>query len=135
MFDSADEKVSSKILPYRTLDDFLELESHVHDPNVRNIVIIGGGFLGSELACSLAQNLDLDKKRIIQICKEKNMMAQVLPEYLSEWTTNKAKTIGVNFLGNTEVQDFEMRDGKLTLITSENKRVSFSIIGKSKFCI
>ncbi|XP_051173048.1 apoptosis-inducing factor 1, mitochondrial isoform X2 [Leptopilina boulardi] len=123
IFESADEKVTSKILPYRTLDDYLELEANVHDPNVRNIVIIGGGFLGSELACSMAQNFDPDKKRVIQICKEKNIMAQVLPEYLSEWTTNKAKAIGVHFIGNTEVEDFEMRDGKLTLITTENKRV------------
>lgn len=123
IFESADEKVTSKVLPYRTLDDFLELENNVHDPKVRNIVIIGGGFLGSELACSLAQNFDSDQKRVIQICKEKNMMAQVLPDYLCEWTTNKAKSIGVNFIGNTEVQDFEMRDGKLTLVTSDNKKV------------
>ena len=56
LFEAADDKVKSMILPYRTIDDFLELEENVHNPDVKNIVIIGGGFLGSELACSLAQN-------------------------------------------------------------------------------
>ncbi|XP_033216403.1 apoptosis-inducing factor 1, mitochondrial isoform X2 [Belonocnema kinseyi] len=118
VFESAENEVKRKVLPYRTLDDFLELEENVHNPNVRNIVIIGGGFLGSELACSLAQNLDREKKKVTQIFKEKFIMAQVLPEYLSEWTTNKATEVGVSCLGNTEVKDFEMKNGKLMLTLS-----------------
>ena len=51
-------------------------------------------------------------------------MAQVLPEYLSEWTTNKARELGVDFVGNTEVKDFEMKNGKLLLMLSENRVVS-----------
>jgi programmed cell death 8 (apoptosis-inducing factor) len=48
--------VKNKITTFRTKDDFLDLEQNVSDPKCKNIVIIGGGFLGSELACALARS-------------------------------------------------------------------------------
>lgn len=48
--------MKDKILTFRTKDDFLELEQNVSSPKCKNIVIIGGGFLGSELACALARS-------------------------------------------------------------------------------
>lgn len=56
IFETADEVTASKIIAFRTKEDFLELEENVNNPDVKNIVIVGGGFLGSELACSLARN-------------------------------------------------------------------------------
>lgn len=55
MLNAASDDVKDKIILYRTVDDFIELEENVKEPDVRNIVIVGGGFLGSELACSLAR--------------------------------------------------------------------------------
>lgn len=56
IFETADEEMKEKILLFRTKQDFLELVDNVNSKDVKNIVIIGGGFLGSELACSLARN-------------------------------------------------------------------------------
>lgn len=58
LFESAEDEVKEKITTFRTKEDFLELERRVNRPNVKNVVIIGGGFLGSELACSLARNCE-----------------------------------------------------------------------------
>lgn len=55
-FETASEEMKQKILLFRTKQDFLELVDNVNSKDVKNIVIIGGGFLGSELACSLARN-------------------------------------------------------------------------------
>lgn len=41
---------------FRTKNDFLDLEESISNPKCKNIVIIGGGFLGSELACALAKS-------------------------------------------------------------------------------
>lgn len=57
----------------------------------KTIAIVGGGFLGSELACALGK---LSKKyggKVIQIFPEQGNLGKVLPEYLSKWTTDKVK--------------------------------------------
>lgn len=68
VFERVDDAVKDKIITFRTKEDFLELEYNVNKPDVKNIVIVGGGFLGSELACSMARNrayiLKLLKKKI-----------------------------------------------------------------------
>lgn len=56
VFESLQDDLKNKIMTFRTKDDFLDIEDSMHDPKCKNIVIIGGGFLGSELACSLARN-------------------------------------------------------------------------------
>lgn len=66
----------------------------------------------------------IDKsKNIFQIYKEKFIMAQVLPEYLSEWTTKKAETEGVHTISNTEVQDYKYKNGRLSLILTGGQTV------------
>jgi len=42
-------------------------------------------------------------------------MAQVLPEYLSEWTTKKVEAEGVHTISSTEVQDYKYKNGRLSL--------------------
>lgn len=56
VFESIQDELKDKIITFRTKEDFLDLEDIVHNVKYKNIVIIGGGFLGSELACSLARN-------------------------------------------------------------------------------
>lgn len=56
IFESAEDKVIDKVTTFRTKSDFLDLEENVSNPKCKNIVIIGGGFLGSELACALAKS-------------------------------------------------------------------------------
>ncbi|XP_011330996.2 apoptosis-inducing factor 1, mitochondrial [Ooceraea biroi] len=121
IFESAEDGVKDKITAFRTKDDFLDLEDNVAKSRCKNIAIIGGGFLGSELACVLARNYK--SKRVYQIYKEKSIMSQVLPEYLSEWTTKKAEAEGVLSLPNTEVEDYTYKNGRLSLILTGGKTV------------
>lgn len=62
-------------------------------------------------------------KNVFQIYKEKFIMAQVLPEYLSEWTTKKAEAEGVRSIASTEVEDFRYKDGRLSLILTGGQTV------------
>ncbi|XP_046431615.1 apoptosis-inducing factor 1, mitochondrial [Neodiprion fabricii] len=123
IFETADDAIKSKIVPFRTIEDFLKLEESIRDSAVQNIVIVGGGFLGSEVACSLVRNLNPDQKKVHQIFKEKYIMAQVLPEYLSEWTTTKAMLEGVRCMPETEVADVEMKGGHLKLILTDGSKI------------
>jgi len=56
IFESAEDEVKDKVITFRTKDDFLDLKENLSDSNCKNVVIIGGGFLGSELACALAKS-------------------------------------------------------------------------------
>ncbi|KOX67939.1 Putative apoptosis-inducing factor 1, mitochondrial [Melipona quadrifasciata] len=120
VFESIQDELKNKIITFRTKEDFLDLEDIVHNVKYKNIVIIGGGFLGSELASSLAHNLPKNKK-IYQIYKEKFIMDQVLPKYLSEWATKKSMLEGVNCIANSEVEDYSYKGGQLSLVLSDNR--------------
>ncbi|XP_016907599.1 apoptosis-inducing factor 1, mitochondrial isoform X1 [Apis cerana] len=119
VFESLQDDLKDKIITFRRKEDFLDLEEAVYDPKYKNIVIIGGGFLGSELACSLAQILP-ENKNVYQVFKEAFIMDQVLPQYLSEWATKKAILEGVKCIANSEVEDYSYKNGKLSLILSDN---------------
>ena len=47
------EPVKDKVTLFRTIDDYRRLDEVVN--NAKSLVIIGGGFLGSELACALGR--------------------------------------------------------------------------------
>lgn len=95
VFDAAaqDPAVEDKVLFYRSVFDFQDLLERME--NTKAVAIIGGGFLGSELACALARKGKKDFK-VNQIFRESGNMGKILPEYLSFWTTNKVKGEGVN---------------------------------------
>lgn len=50
-------------------------------------------------------------------------MAQVLPEYLSKWTTNKAESEGVKVVPSKEVADFTYKNGQLSLVLTGGETV------------
>lgn len=62
-------------------------------------------------------------KDVFQIYKEKFIMADVLPEYLSEWTTKKAEAEGVHTISNTEIQDYKYEKGRLSLNLTDDQTV------------
>ncbi|XP_071569741.1 apoptosis-inducing factor 1, mitochondrial [Temnothorax nylanderi] len=121
IFESVEDDIKDKITMFRTKDDFLNVEGNVSNPKCKNVVIIGGGFLGSELACALARSYK--SKNIFQIYKEKFIMAQVLPEYLSEWTTKKSEVEGVHTIPSTEVQDYKYKNGRLSLVLTGGQTI------------
>ncbi|XP_070165438.1 apoptosis-inducing factor 1, mitochondrial isoform X1 [Polyergus mexicanus] len=121
IFESIEDEIKDKITTFRTKNDFLDLEESVSNPNCKNIVIIGGGFLGSELACALARSYK--SKNVFQIYKEKFIMAQILPEYLSEWTTKKAEAEDVHSIPSTKVEDYRYINGRLSLVLTGGQTI------------
>lgn len=55
----------------------------------KSVAIVGGGFLGSELACALAKRGKATGLKVTQVFADIGNMGMVLPEYLSRWTTRK----------------------------------------------
>ncbi|GFS20393.1 mitochondrial apoptosis-inducing factor 1 [Elysia marginata] len=98
----ASTEVKEKTVLYRNIADFKKLDDMVDKSD--SVAIIGGGFLGSELACALGRRAKKSGLKVYQLFPETGNMGKVLPEYLSKWTTRKVENEGVEVLPNQSVK-------------------------------
>lgn len=123
LYDDASEELKNKFSVFRSISDFEDLWEQLSQ--IKSIAIIGGGFLGSELAASLANKGKKNGIKIYQIFKEKGNMGKVLPKYLSNWTTEKVRNEGVEVVTETEVENCSLEDNKqVNLVLSNGKNIS-----------
>ncbi|XP_072040986.1 apoptosis-inducing factor 1, mitochondrial-like [Amphiura filiformis] len=117
----AGEEVASRTTLFRTTADFKALDETTR--NAKAVAVVGGGFLGSELACALGKRGKETGMTVKQVFPESGNMGRVLPEYLSKWTTNKVRSEGVDVIPDEFVTaasfDKESNQVKLTLNDGE----------------
>lgn len=117
----ADPKIDERVKIFRNIFDFEELFDVFEES--KSIAIIGGGFVGSELACALARKGKKQNKTIYQIFREKGNMGKILPEYLSSWTTDKVKKEGVNVVATAEITGVKYENDQVTLLLNDGKSI------------
>ncbi|KAK1787226.1 hypothetical protein P4O66_002701 [Electrophorus voltai] len=121
VIERAGEEVKKRTTLFRKIEDFRALEKVSRE--LKSITIIGGGFLGSELACALGRrSADLGLE-VVQMFPEKGNMGKVLPEYLSNWTTEKVKKEGVTVLTDAVVKNVSYKDGKVQIRMKDGRVV------------
>ncbi|ROT61028.1 Apoptosis-inducing factor 1, mitochondrial [Penaeus vannamei] len=114
ILDRAGEDIQKRVTLFRGIKDFQTLHSIAQEG--KHITIIGGGFLGSELACALGHKGKTSKGKVTQVYPESGNMGKVLPEYLSKWTTEKVKSEGADIIPNSYVKGVSTNDdGKVVL--------------------
>lgn len=125
---ASDETLKKQIKVYRNVDDFRDILCDFNKS--KSVAIIGGGFLGSELACAFGRKDKRKSKEIYQIFRETGSMGKILPEYLSFWTTDKVRAEGVNVIPNSEIVSVRSKDGKVELGLSSGKclQVDFVVV-------
>ncbi|KAL1110339.1 hypothetical protein AAG570_007870, partial [Ranatra chinensis] len=123
IFEKADPKLQEKVSLYRSIKDFEELD-YVIENGARSIAIVGGGFLGSELACALSRRGNEKNLKITQIFKEEGNMGKVLPKYLSDWTTMKVKEEGVTVFAKSTVEKAELENNNVVLHINNGESIS-----------
>lgn len=121
VFEAAPPHIRSKVMVYRTPDDFENLKRVAESK--KNITVIGSGFLGSELACSLAQYGKKNNVKVQQIFHENGNLAKILPPYLAEWTTNKMKDYGVDVIPNNQIKRVTREHDQLKLYLMDGQIV------------
>ncbi|XP_018602153.1 apoptosis-inducing factor 1, mitochondrial isoform X3 [Scleropages formosus] len=121
VIERAGEEVQKRTTLFRKIEDFRSLEKISRE--VKSVTIIGGGFLGSELACAMGRRSNESSLEVIQIFPEKGNMGKVLPEYLSNWTTEKVTKEGVNVMTEAVVKNVSYQDGKVVIKLKDGRVV------------
>ncbi|KAL1124664.1 hypothetical protein AAG570_001288 [Ranatra chinensis] len=119
-FEDLTPDVDERVTFYRGIFDFEELDEIVTN-GAKSIVIVGGGFLGSELACSLAKRGRGAGLSVTQIFPEKNNMSKVLPEYLGRWTMKMIRNEGVQVLPDSKVDQVYMVKDQIQVLLCDGK--------------
>ena len=85
----------------------------------KKIAIVGGGFLGSELAAALI----FKKCEVVQVFPEEGNVAHILPKYLSKWTSRKLEASGVSILPGQEIKSLEKDSSRVRMNINNNQSI------------
>jgi len=105
------------ILYYRTLRDYEKLTSLTKTKN--DFIVIGGGFIGTEIAAALAMN----GKKVTMVFPENFIGERVFPKDLAESVTKFYKDKGVIIKSGESALGIEKEVEKLVLTTSSGKEI------------
>jgi NADPH-dependent 2,4-dienoyl-CoA reductase/sulfur reductase-like enzyme len=103
------------IIYYRTLDDYERLRALT--PQSERFAVIGGGFIGSEVAAALTMN----GKKVVIAFPGDGIGGHLFPADLAGFLNDFYGQKGVEVLTGTRVTGWEMREGKPVLKTRNDQ--------------
>ncbi|KAJ1489837.1 hypothetical protein T484DRAFT_1778905, partial [Baffinella frigidus] len=76
--------------------DFERVQQMVSEGAVKRIVVVGGGFLGCEVASKLAALAKIKKKvEVVHAYVEPGALYRYVPVYFSDYVTERLRSLGV----------------------------------------
>ncbi|XP_065885748.1 apoptosis-inducing factor 1, mitochondrial-like [Dysidea avara] len=118
MFSEGSDKLKSKVSVYRNINDYLQLDDVAMQK--KSVLVVGGGFLGSELAVGLASRGKPNNLQITQVFPEVGNLGLVLPAELSKWTTDKVRKEGVTVLPGVVVSSANVNENDKVTVKLSN---------------
>jgi 3-phenylpropionate/trans-cinnamate dioxygenase ferredoxin reductase subunit len=104
-----------EVIYFRTLDDYRRLRA-LADEEAR-FLVIGGGFIGSEIAAALAMNA----RSVTMVFPEPGIGARIFPAELSASVTDYYRAQGVDVLAGASVAAIERDGDKVRLATGDGR--------------
>ena len=109
---------SENIIYYRTFEDYKKLRTISDKKN--NFVVIGGGFIGSEIAAALSMN----GKKVTMIFPGKFIGERIFPHELAVYVTEYYEKKGVEIITSDSVISLDDKNGIFVLKTKNGKAIS-----------
>jgi 3-phenylpropionate/trans-cinnamate dioxygenase ferredoxin reductase component len=103
------------VIYFRTLDDYRHLRALAGDKT--RFLVVGGGFIGSEIAAALAMN----ERSVTMIFPEPGIGARILPPELSASVTDYYRERGVEVLAGASVTAIERDGDTMRLATGDGR--------------
>ena len=110
------------VIYYRTYDDYKKLRELTKEKD--NIVVIGGGFIGSEIAAAMAMN----GKKVTMIFPAAGIGDTIFPAELSSFITDYYKAKGVQIMNSNTVVAMKNKNGAFELTTGKEAKVGADIV-------
>ena len=106
------------IIYFRTLDDYQNLRK-LADRKLE-FIVIGGGFIGSEIAAALASN----GCKVTIVFPDKGIGARIYPQALSAFLNDYFREKGIKVLAGESVHAVDKQGGRYSVITESKKTLS-----------
>ncbi len=107
---------------YRTLDDYLRLRAEVSEGVA--VTVIGGGFIGSEIAAALRQN----GAEVTMVFPGAHLCARVFPASLAEAVTRDYGQRGIRILAGEKPASISRAGRRLSIRTESGRRIESDLI-------
>jgi 3-phenylpropionate/trans-cinnamate dioxygenase ferredoxin reductase component len=104
---------------YRTSQDYLDLVKDF--PRTQDYLVVGGGFIGAELAAGLIHQ----GKKVSILMRGTQLLSNVFPSDLSDFVTNFYRQKGVSLITGDEPESFSRRGEKVEVRTKNGKTLEF----------
>lgn len=102
---------------YRTLDGYRELRADVE--RGAKFVIIGGGFIGSELAASLSKQ----GNKVTMVFPEPAICDRIFPMDMANYLNDYYREHGIEIINKDSVVDIETSDAGAIVVTGSGRRI------------
>ena len=114
---------SDKIKTLRTVEDSIEIKEYIKNNHIKDVTIVGGGYIGVEMAENLKHYKDLN----ITILQSGSHLINPLDIDMSGFVHNELKKHGIKIILNNAVEN--IKDGeKLEIILQDGKIKSDFVI-------
>jgi len=110
------------IIYYRNLADYHHLRELTG--RAQHFAVIGGGFIGSEIAAALAMNA----KQVSIILREEGIGARIFPRELSQFITDYFRAKGVEVLAGETGTGLTLRGGKQVISLQSGREISAQVV-------
>ena len=107
---------------YRRLDDYIQIREKTIEG--RRAVVIGGGFIGSEMAAALC----LNRVRVTMVFPEPRLIARVFPSALGDAIQDQFHERGVDILAGDAPVSIEKSGDELIIRTRNGKTVASDMV-------
>ena len=111
-----------EVIYFRTLDDYRRLRALTE--NGGRFVVIGGGFIGSEIAAALAMN----GRTVTMVFPEPGIGARIFPADLSAFVTGYYRDKGVELLADASVTGIERAGGTARVSTKDGRALDADVV-------
>jgi 3-phenylpropionate/trans-cinnamate dioxygenase ferredoxin reductase subunit len=111
-----------EVIYFRTLDDYRRLRA-LADGDAR-FLVVGGGFIGSEIAAALAMN----GQQVTLVFPDAGIGARIFPTELSAFVTGYYRDKGVELLAGTSVTGIERTGGVARVTTTDGRTLEADVV-------
>jgi len=113
---------TDQIIYYRTFDDYLQLRAFANEK--RRFAVLGGGFIGSEIAAALR----MVGRDVTMLVPEDGIGARVFPADLSRFLVDYYREQGVDVRTGEGLADLQQRAGTVTVRTTHGKEIPVDVV-------